>query len=414
MESWFNKARFGMFIHWGPCSQRGLELSWPLVGGVGALPDGQSVTVDEYHSTARTFNPTKWDARALARMAKRTGMQYAVLTSKHHDGFSMFHTKHSDYSIEYSPFKRDIVREYTDAFRAEGLKVGLYYSLIDWHHPDYPAFLESDKPYKWGNWRRSTPEQWDRFIKFMFAQMRELLTNYGKIDLLWFDGGWERTPEEWKSREFVEMIRSLQPEVVINDRIPGYGDYQTPEQAVPPRPPEGPWETCLTINNSWGYNPSDKDLKSIRSLIHTLCEVAGKGGNLLLNVSPMGDGAIPPEQVERLEAIGNWMDRNNEAIVGTDPGLEPWQFYGPSTRRGNRVYLHVLMKPYESVSVRGVKVRHVGDVRPLATTISLKMRKRIAAADMLFNHDPIGELVIATPDSALDSLATIIAVDFQR
>ncbi|MGA7618651.1 alpha-L-fucosidase, partial [Candidatus Binatus sp.] len=215
MESWFNKARFGMFIHWGHCSQRGLELSWPLVGGVGALPDWQSVAVDEYHSTARTFNPTKWDARALARMAKRAGMQYAVLTSKHHDGFSMFHTAHSDYSIEYSPFKRDIVREYTDAFRAEGLKVGLYYSLIDWHHPDYPAFVESDKPYKWGNWRRSTPEQWDRFIKFMFAQMRELLTNYGKVDLLWFDGGWERTPEEWKSREFVEMIRSLQPEVVI-------------------------------------------------------------------------------------------------------------------------------------------------------------------------------------------------------
>jgi alpha-L-fucosidase len=244
--------------------------------------------------------------------------------------------------------------------------------------------------------------------------MRELLTNYGKIDLLWFDGGWERTPEEWKSREFVEMIHSLQPEVVINDRIPGYGDYKTPEQAVPPKPPEGPWETCLTINNSWGYNPSDKDLKSTRSLIHTVCEVAGKGGNLLLNVSPMGDGALPPEQVERLEAIGSWMDRNNEAIVGTDPGLEPWQFYGPSTHRGNRVYLHVLMKPYESVSVRGVKVKHVGDVRPLASTISLRVRKRVSAADSLFNHDPIGELVIATPASALDSLATIIAVDFQR
>jgi alpha-L-fucosidase len=414
MESWFNKARFGMFIHWGHCSQRGLELSWPLVGGVGALPNSQSVSVDEYHSTAKTFNPEKWDARGLARMAKRAGMQYAVLTVKHHDGFSMFHTAHSDYSIEYSPFKRDIVREYTDAFRAEGLKVGLYYSLIDWHHPDYPAFIESDKPYKWGNWRRSAPEDWDRFITFMFAQMRELLTNYGKIDLLWFDGGWERSPEEWKSREFVELIHSLQPEVVINDRIPGYGDYQTPEQAVPPRASEGPWETCLTINNSWGYNPSDRDLKSTRSLIHTLCEVAGKGGNLLLNVSPMGDGAIPREHVERLEAIGDWFGRNGEAIVGTEPGLEPWQFYGPSTRRGNRVYLHVLMKPYESVSVRGVKVRQVGEVRPLGSRIPLKVRKRIAAADMLFNQDPIGELVIETPESALDSIATVIAVDFRE
>jgi alpha-L-fucosidase len=413
MASWFDKARFGMFIHWGIASQHGWELSWPLVGGVGALPDGQSVSTEEYFAAASTFNPVKWDARGLARMAKRAGMQYAVFTAKHHDGFAMFHTAQSDYSIEYSPFKRDIVREYTDAFRAEGLKVGLYYSLIDWHHSDYPRFTEADKPYKWGNWRRSTPEQWNRFIEFMFAQMRELLTNYGKIDLLWFDGGWERTPDEWKAREFVELIHSLQPEVVMNDRIPGYGDYQTPEQAVPARAPDGPWETCLTINNSWGYNPSDTDYKSTRSLIHTLCEVAGKGGNLLLNVSPMGDGAMAPEQVERLDAIGEWMGRNAESIVGTDPGLEPWQFYGPSTRRGNRVYLHCVMKPYESVSVRGVKVRRVGEARPLSSKIPLKVRRRIAAADMLFNSDPVGELVILTPDSALDSLATVIAVDFR-
>ena len=402
-----------MFIHWGIASQRGWELSWPLVGGVGALPDGQSVSTEEYFAAASTFNPVKWDARGLARMAKRAGMQYAVFTAKHHDGFAMFHTAQSDYSIEYSPFKRDIVCEYTDAFRAEGLKVGLYYSLIDWHHSDYPRFTEADKPYKWGNWRRSTPEQWNRFIEFMFAQMRELLTNYGKIDLLWFDGGWERTPDEWKAREFVELIHSLQPAVVMNDRIPGYGDYQTPEQAVPARAPDGPWETCLTINNSWGYNPSDTDYKSTRSLIHTLCEVAGKGGNLLLNVSPMGDGAMAPEQVERLDAIGEWMGRNAESIVGTDPGLEPWQFYGPSTRRGNRVYLHCVMKPYESVSVRGVKVRRVGEARPLSSKIPLKVRRRIAAADMLFNSDPVGELVILTPDSALDSLATVIAVDFR-
>ena len=188
-----------MFIHWGHCLQRGLELSWPLVGGVSALPGGQSIGVDEYHSTAKTFNPVKLDARDIARTAKRAGMQYGVLTSKHHDGYRDVPYAQSDYSIEHSPFKKDIVRQYADAFRAEGLKVGLYYSLIDWHHPDYPAFIEADKPYRWGNWRRSSPEQWDRFIKVMFGQMRELLTNYGKIDLLWFDGGWERTPEEWKS-----------------------------------------------------------------------------------------------------------------------------------------------------------------------------------------------------------------------
>ncbi len=412
MTTWFDQARFGMFIHWGPASQHGWELSWPLVGGVGALPNSQNVGVNEYHAAATTFNPVKFDARELARTARRAGMQYGVLTSKHHDGFAMFHTRQSDWSVEHSPFKRDIVREYTDAFRAEGLKVGLYFSLLDWHHPDYPAFVETDKPYRWGQWRRSTPEQWNRFVEFMFAQMRELLTNYGKIDLLWFDGGWERTPEEWKSREFVAMIRSLQPGVIINDRIPGHGDYQTPEQAVPPKPIEGPWETCLTINNSWGYNPSDTDLKSTRTLIHTLCEVAGKGGNLLLNVSPMGDGTLPIEHRERLDAIGEWMSRNAEAIVGTEPGLEPWQFYGPSTRRGNRIYLHCVMKPYESVSVRGVKVRRVGEARSLFSTTPLKVRKRISAADMLFNQDPVGELVIQIPDSAIDPLATVIALDF--
>ncbi|HSU90138.1 MAG TPA: alpha-L-fucosidase, partial [Sporolactobacillaceae bacterium] len=283
-----------------------------------------------------------------------------------------------------------------------------------WHHPDYPTFQESDKPYNWGNWRRSYPENWDRFITFMFAQMRELLTNYGKIDLLWFDGGWERAPEEWRAHELVVMIRSLQPEVVINDRLPGYGDYQTPEQAVPSRQPNGPWETCLTMNNSWGYNPSDRDLKSARALIHMLCEVAGKGGNLLLNVSPMGDGALPPEQIERLEAIGDWLARNGEAIVGTEPGLEPWQFYGPSTRRGNRVYLLSVMKPYESISVRGVKVKRFGAARPLQSTKSLKVRKRISAGDFLFNQDPVGELTIEMPKNALDSIATVIAVDFKE
>jgi alpha-L-fucosidase len=411
MSTWFDTARFGMFIHWGHCSQNGWELSWPLVGGVGVLPDGQSLGVEEYHAGARTFNPEKFDPRMWAKLAKRAGMQYAVLTSKHHDGFAMFHTRESDYSIEHSPFKRDIVREYVEAFRAEGLKVGLYFSLIDWHHPDYPAFTDADKPYRFGNWRRSTPAQWDNYIKFMFAQIRELLTNYGKIDLVWFDGGWERKPDEWKADELVAMMKSLQPETLINDRLPGHGDFKTPEQAVPPTAPEGPWETCLTINNSWGYNPSDKHLKSTRSLIHTLCEVAGKGGNLLLNVSPMGNGELPPEHVARLHQIADWISRNQEGIIGTTPGLEPWQFYGPSTRRGNRIYLHLLMRPYESVSVRGVKVKHVVMARSLGSTIPLKFSRRIAAADMIFNADPIGEIVIHTPDSALDGIATIVAMD---
>jgi len=339
-------------------------------------------------------------------------MKYGVLTSKHHDGFAMFHTHESDYSVEHTPFQRDIVGEYADAFRSEGLRVGLYFSLIDWHHPDYPAFTDADKPYRFGQWRRGTAEQWARFQHFMFAQMRELLTNYGKIDLLWFDGGWEHGRDEWKSDQLLEMIRKLQPDVVVNDRLPGNGDYDTPEQAVPPKPPQRPWETCMTMNNSWGYNASDRNYKSARDLIHTLCEVAAKGGNLLLNVSPTGDGSLPAEQIERLDAIGSWMRRHRESIENAKPGLEPWQFYSPSTRRDGRVYLHLLMRPYESISVRGIQVRRVKGASVLASGQTLRTHKRIAAGDLIFNRDPIGELIIDLPEGLVDPTATVVAIDF--
>jgi alpha-L-fucosidase len=405
-----------MFICWGHCSQRGLELSWPLVGW-DMLP--YNILVDEYHSTAATFDPVHFDPRDWARRAKRAGMQYAVFTAKHHDGFAMFHTRTTDYSIEHTPFRRDIVREYVEAFRAEGLRVGLYFSLIDWHHPDYPAFTEDDKPYKWGVWQRPEPEQWERFIGAMFAQVRELLTNYGRIDLLWFDGGWERTPEDWKSRELERMIRELQPAIVINDRLPGCVGYATPEQSVPARPLPGTWETCLTMNESWGYSPRDRSYKSARFLINTLQEAASKGGNLLLNVSPMADGAIPAEQIERLDAISDWIARNGESISGALPGFESWQFYGPSTRRAavvdasERIYLHLTTRPYETVTVREVKVKRVKAVRALGSGDELRFWPRIAAGEMFLNPDPTGTLVIETPESAIDPIATVIAIDFE-
>jgi alpha-L-fucosidase len=412
VTTWFDTARFGMFIHWGHCSQHGWELSWPLVGGSSALPGGQSVGVEEYHSTAKTFNPVNFDARDIARRAKAAGMQYGVLTTKHHDGYAMFHTRETDWGIEHSPYRKDLVRQYAEAFRAEGLKVGFYFSLLDWHHPDYPVFTEADKPYRWGKWRRSSPEAWARFLKVMFGQIRELLTNYGKVDLMWFDGGWERTPEEWKAAELEKMIRELQPDIIINDRLPGFGDYVTPEQAIPATAPKGPWETCMTINDSWGYNPSDRRLKSPRYLIHALCEVAGKGGNLLLNVSPMGDGRLPPEHLERLAVFADWMGRHQESIVGTTAGLEPWQFYGPSTRRGDRIYLHLLMRPYESVSVRGIPVKRVKSVMVLGTGARLEYSSQVSAIDQLFNKDPVGELIVSVPETALDPYATVLAVDF--
>jgi alpha-L-fucosidase len=411
MTTWFDTARFGMFVHWGHSSQRGIELSWPLVGGIANLPSS-NVGVDDYHASAATFDPQGWDAKALARQARELGMQYAVLTAKHHDGFAMFHTKQSDFSIEHTPFERDIVREFVEAMRGEGLKVGLYFSLIDWHHPDYPAFRDEDKPYVLGRARKPTPEQWERFVPFMFAQVRELMAEYGKIDVIWFDGQWERRPEEWRAAELAAMIRELQPGILINDRLPGAGDFETPEQFIPPQPRLNPWETCLTMNESWAYNPADDRWKSPRQLVHMLCEVAGRGGNLLLNAGPMGDGRLPDEITERLDAMQRWMAKHAESIIGTSPGLEPWQFYGPSTRRGETVYLHLLMRPYETISVRGVPVKRVRSVRVLGSGAELRRHRRTQIIDQLYNADPLGELTIEVPAEEIDDLATVVAIEF--
>lgn len=410
--AWFDTARFGMFIHWGHASQRGWELSWPLVGGVGSLPGARDVGVAEYHAGATTFNPRPGAARAWAELAKAAGMRYAVLTTKHHDGFALWPTAQGDWSIARTPYRGDLVREYVHAFREAGLRIGFYFSLIDWHHPDYPAFSESDKPYRFGRWRQPSPEQWQRYHAFMAAQLRELLTWYGPIDLLWFDGGWERSAAQWRTPELEALIRGLQPGILLNDRLPGAGDYDTPEQAVPPAPPPGRWETCLTMDGSWGYNPSDRQRKSPTSLVHTLCETAGKGGNLLLNVSPDEHGELPGWQVERLEAFARWMQPHAEAIHGTVAGLDPWQFYGPTTRRGDRLYLHLLARPYESVSLRGVPLRKVQSVSLLGGP-PLACEQRLSATDALFSPDPRGELVISIPEQLLDPVASVLAVDFE-
>src|SRR6185295_12456096 len=184
------------------------------------------------------------------------------------------------FSVVPAPLGKNLVREFVDAVRAEGLRVGLYFSLSYCHHPDYLAMTDADRPYLFGQGRQPTAAGWERFVRFMHGQVRELLTNYGAIDVLWFDGGWERSPEQWRSRELHDLIRTLQPDVLVNDRLPGFGDFDTPEQMIPAVRPPRAWEACMTINESWGYNPEDTRLKSARQLIHSLCEVAGKGGKL--------------------------------------------------------------------------------------------------------------------------------------
>ncbi len=263
----------------------------------------------------------------------------------------------------------------------------------------------------------------------MFAQIRELLTDYGKIDVIWFDCFWERSAAEWKADELAAMIRELQPEILINDRLQfGGGDFDTPEQFVPPHPaggtpppPARAWETCMTVNESWGYNKDDDQWKSGRQLIHTLCEVAGRGGNLLLNVSPMGDGRVQPEIAERLDMVQAWMERHSESIIGTTPGLAAWQHYGPTTRRAatsgtgaSRIYAHLLMRPYDGVTVRGVRIGRLRSATALGTGTPLTFTTRASIIDsMMKNPDAVGEVTIAVPPEAIDEHATVLALDFE-
>ena len=310
---WFTGAGLGMFIHWDHASSQGIEIGWPITGR-SIIPlrekSEDSVTVDQYHSSAKDFNPTNWNAEAVAEMAKQAGATYVVFTSRHHGGYSMFHSEYSDFSIQHSPFKRNILGELISALRARNLRVGIYYSLSDWHHEDYPKFLDSDRPYPKehfpeANWpendglpikedrhRRSSPEAWQRYLEYVRGQLKELLSNYGQVDLLWFDGGWERSEKEWNTPELRNLIKSLQPNVIINERLIGSGDYFTPEQSMPKHATPRTWEMCMTIGEHWGWKPNDTKKKSIRQVLVTLIEVVSRGGNLLLNTGIKGDGGI--------------------------------------------------------------------------------------------------------------------------
>ncbi|PJJ61991.1 alpha-L-fucosidase [Compostimonas suwonensis] len=428
---WFDGAGLGLFVHWDQASQQGLEVSWPLVArsiipGVDKVED--SVTIEQYQSTAATFDPAEWDAAALARHAKDAGATYVVFTARHHAGYNMFFTEQSEFGVEFSPIGRDITREFVDAVRAEGLRVGIYYSLPDWNHPDYPAFTVDDLPYAEEHWpaagdpafadsevatdrfRRSSPEEWSRYLDYVRAQLTELLTNYGTIDLLWFDGDWERSAAEWTAPGLRRLIKSLQPDVIINDRLPGQGDYRTPEQAFPATAPDGPWELCLTIGEMWGWRPGDTRLKSSHSLAATLVDVVSRGGNLLLNVGPRGDGSLPETHVERLTEIADWMQKHRESVIGVSPttGID---FFGPSTARPGTLYLHLVMQPVEEIVVRGLPVRDISGIRLLQTGEPLDHSVSFEVHSIEIGEVTTGEIRIPAPAPS-GAVIDVIAIDF--
>lgn len=394
LDAWFRGAGMGLFIHWDHASQQGIEISWSSVGR-SVIPGHETaedqVSRDEYESSAATFDPVLWDARAIASAARDAGAKYIVFTTRHHAGYSMFETDHSKFSVMNSPIGRDLTRELVEATREAGLRVGLYYSLSDWHHPDYPAFTDADRPYPAEHWpaagwpenasrpvatdrhRRADPARWESYRRYLKAQLTELLTHYGTIDLVWFDGGWERSPDEWGGAEIRQLIRDLQPDAIVNDRLLGHGDYETPEQAFPSQVPDSPWEMCLTIGESWSWRPSDTNIKSARSILVSLVEVVSRGGNMLLNVSPRGDGTLPPVQIDRLTRVGEWMSVHGPSVHNVFPATGV-QFYGPVTRTDSSIFLHLVQRPVEEIIVRGVTTGKIREIRVMNGGKSLSYR----------------------------------------
>ena len=414
-KEWFAGAGLGLFIHWTQASQQGIEVSWPMVGGVFALPGGKVVTTEQFHSTAKTFNPTEWDPKEIARLAKAAGCQYVVFTARHHDGWSSWPTKVGKHNITSSAFGKnggDVLRTYVEAVRAEGLKVGVYYSLSDWSHEDYLPWKDEYLPYIFGvSSPRGTDEQWQRYRQYLKDQLKEILTGYGHIDLLWFDGAWERSNEDWNGQDIGDHIRSISPKTMINDRLFTQGDFRTPEQWIPARPLPEPWECCMTMNYSWAYVPSDTAFKTPYEILRTLIEVVSRGGNLLLNIGPRGDGSLVPEERTILQDLAKWMLINKESVVGVEPGLETWQFYGPSTKRDNLVYLHQFAIPTESVVARGIKVRRVKSVKVLGSDEELEFVRR-TAIDEAGLDDPDGEIIIDVRGGKVSGLFPVIVIDF--
>jgi alpha-L-fucosidase len=411
---WWRNARFGMFIHWGlysiPAGEwKGDKSHAEWIRTTAKIP------LEEYNKLTEQFNPVKFNAEEWVLAARDAGMKYIVLTSKHHDGFCLWDSDQTDFDVMSTPFKRDILKELADACRKYDMRICWYHSIMDWHHPDYLPRRG------WETDRTSEGADFDRYVLYLKNQIHEILTKYGDISVLWFDGEWESTWIHDRAVDLYNYIRSFNKNIIINNRIDVFrdgmaglsnnqqalGDYGTPEQEIPDKGiPGKDWESCMTMNDHWGYNAADHNWKSASQLIENLVDIASKGGNYLLNVGPTAEGVFPPESIERLKAIGKWMKVNGTAIYGTQAG--PFENLGwgrctqKQTEQGTRLFLHVFSPAPAKIILPGlmnetVKAWLLSDASQTALNI---LRK---------NSSP----EITLPASGLDDICTVIVLDIK-
>jgi len=419
---WWREARFGMFIHWGLYAVPAGEWKGKKIGGIGEwIMESADIPVAEYEQFTKQFNPVKFNADQWVRIARNAGMKYIVITSKHHDGFCLWDSKVSDYDImDASPFKRDILKELSVACRKHGIRLCFYHSIMDWHHPDaqapfYPNYNDGSR----------TNPNFSRYVQnYMKPQLEELITNYGPLGVLWFDGEWIKDWTEPQGKNLYNFLRVLQPDIIINNRVGKgrkgmqglnkddqeyAGDFGTPEQQIPSKGLPGvDWESCMTMNNTWGFKSYDHNWKSTEDLLRKLVDIASKGGNFLLNVGPTAKGLIPEPSIERLRLIGAWLKVNGESIYGTTAsplGKVPW---GRCTAKPGKLYLHVLDWPADAkLKVPGVKNQTKKAYLLRQKTLELHVTRE--DKDMVVIDLPIGQDV-----KGLEATDTVVVLEINQ
>lgn len=392
--AWFADAKLGIFIHWGIYSVNGISESWSFFNNY--------INHDAYMKQLQGFNASEYNPQQWVQLIKESGAKYAVITTKHHDGVSLWDTKtpNATTTLKYSAAKRDLITPFVTALKKAGLKTGLYFSLPDWSYPDYDVFTRDKKRYN----LKEEPQRWNAFLNYYQAQLNELSVNF-KPDLFWFDGDWEHSSAEWQTEKVRQALFSYNPNLIINSRLDAYGDYETPEQGVPVVKPAAPyWELCYTMNDSWGYQPYDKKYKSTNMIIRTLVDCISIGGNLLLDIGPKPDGTIAAEQQAILKGLGRWTKKHAEAIYGTKAGIEKGHFNGKTalSKDEKTLYLYVDYKDKNGFLLSGLSSKIAG--------ISV-----IGYAGKISVH-PIenDSYLIQIPELAYDKDVTVIKVQFKE